>query len=157
MSHSAARLQSRGGVRRETRVLPEGSSRVLVSRLVLFTHELTRCGKMLSMPVSARMYQKRVSHNMQPKQPHARVQMPVTLPASAAPLQATEFGPIHTLLCLGEQIHRAKLALSRTGPSGSSVTATVTVNYRGVRFEPLGPARLEAPRLQVKRFGCWYW
>ena len=49
VSHSAARLQSRGGVRRETRVLPEGSSRVLVSRLVLFTHELTRGGRMLSM------------------------------------------------------------------------------------------------------------
>ena len=31
---------------------------------------------------------------------------------------------------------------------------TVTVTYRGVRLEPLGAARLEAPRLQSKRFGC---
>ena len=31
---------------------------------------------------------------------------------------------------------------------------TVTVTYKGVRYEPLGAARLEPPRLRSRKFGC---
>ena len=46
--------------------------------------------------------------------------------------------------------------MNTTRADGFRPVITVTVNYRVLRFEPLGAARLEAPRLQSKRFGCCY-
>ena len=46
--------------------------------------------------------------------------------------------------------------LRDTTVSPFNIIVTVTVTYRGVRLEPLGAARLEAPRLQYiySTVGC---